>query len=291
MRSLKIGCLVAGMLAIPLSACRPAATSDASENDNAIPTAYSAVEVARRPTSRAGHEESMLWRASRYEQLQTAARRSGASFGVLIAASSATDVCITDTYGIQSALNAQRNDAAFSRSLADIRTFQARFCPDPRPLEGHAEESAEMRRRVVSGDAEARLVSTLLEVDPEMGVEDRSELRRAAEVMSKKADSPALYESIQIILLDERFFDPAQVTDRPFGMNHDTLRDAWEHAVVLASCERFQHCGPGSLMVYRLCIPQHCRPGLDVKRYVRDRLSADAYAEAQRRARYLLAQF
>lgn len=291
MRNLMTGWLVASMLATALVACRPTPTPDASEGRSAESTSRIPVEARDALTSRADQEESALWRASHYEQLQEAARRAGASFGILLAASSATDVCITDTAGIQNAFNAQRNDAAFSQSLAEIRAFQARFCPNEQPLERRAEESAELQRRVVAGDAQARLVSTLLEADAGIGSEDRAALRRAAVTASLEARSPALYENIQIVLLDERFFDPAQITNRPFGMDDETLRDAWGYGVLLASCERFRHCGPGSLMVYRLCIPQHCRPGLDVRRYVRDRLSADAYREAQRRAEYLLTQF
>ncbi|RPD84517.1 hypothetical protein [Luteimonas sp. 100069] len=146
-----------------------------------------------------------------------------------------------------------------------------------------------MQRRVEAGDADAQLISALLEADEQMDHEDRHVLRLAAERTSAETRSPAVFEALQILLLEATFFDPAKVIDRPLGMDDEALRDAWGHAVLLARCERFGGCGPGSLMVYRMCMPQHCRQGLDVRGYVRDRLSRDGYEEAQRRAKQLLA--
>ena len=205
-------------------------------------------------------------------------------------ASIGTDVCIADTVAMHEVYNAQRNDPDFARSLAELRAFQGRFCPAAMPVDERAHESAEMLRRVEAGDPEARLISTLLEADASLPHEDRKTLRQAVERMSMETRSPALYEALQLSLLEEAFFDPATVTDRPFGMGDEALRDAWGYGVLLASCARFGHCAAGSLMVYRFCLPQHCRPGLDGTGYVRDRLSAEGYAEAERRARTLLAQ-
>lgn len=283
-------CLKAGLLVLALVACRPTA-ADSALDDAGMQSGQRFPADERTSTgSRDPQDEVPLWRATRYEQLQHAAQDAGAPLGVLLVAGAATDICIADTVGMQKAYNTRREDPGFTHSLAEIRAFQARFCPAETLEHRQEAERMEIQRRMESGDAEARLISALLEADEHMGHEDREALRRAAENRVAVTRSPAIYEALQISLLDDVFFDPAMVVDRPFGMGDEALRDAWGHAVLLASCERFGHCGPGSLTVYRVCMPHHCRRGLDVRGYVRDRLSRDGYEEAQRRARQLLAK-
>lgn len=283
-------CLIAGLLVLALVACRPPA-ADGAPDDTGMQAGQRLPADGHTPTgTRDSQDELPLWRASRYEQLQHAAQKAGAPLGVLLVAGTATDICIADTVGMQKAYNAHREDPSFTQSLAEIRAFQARFCPAEALNDRQEAERMEIQRRVESGDAEARLINALLEADEHMGHEDREALRRAAESRIAETRSPAIYEALQISLLEDVFFEPARVVDRPFGMGDEALRDAWGYAVLLASCERFGHCGPGSLTVYRVCMPHHCRRGLDVRGYVRDRLSRDGYEEAQRRARQLLAE-
>lgn len=289
-------CLVACVLVFGSAACRPTPEPGASSDSEATPgttilaDADADADAGAEAASRSDRDEATLWRAASYERIRHAAQQPDAPFGTLMLASIGTDVCIADTVAMHEVYNAQRNDPDFARSLAELRAFQGRFCPAAMPVDERAHESAEMLRRVEAGDPEARLISTLLEADASLPHEDRKMLRQAAERMSTETRSPALYEALQISLLEEAFFDPATVTDRPFGMGDEALRDAWGYGVLLASCARFGHCAAGSLMVYRFCLPQHCRPGLDGTGYVRDRLSAEGYAEAERRARTLLAQ-
>jgi len=281
-------CLGAGLLLLALAACQPPVTDGAADDVDAQP--QPAAADSHPAGSRVARSEAALWRVSRYEQLQHAAQEAGAPFGVLLLGASGTEVCVLDTIALEKLHGAYRDDPGLTLSLAELRAFQARFCPAEKPLDRREAERVEMQRRIEAGDADALLISALLEADEQMDHEDRHALRLAAERTSAETRSPAVFEALQILLLEATFFDPAKVIDRPLGMDDEALRDAWGHAVLLARCERFGGCGPGSLMVYRMCMPQHCRRGLDVRGYVRDQLSRDGYEEAQRRARQLLAK-
>lgn len=205
-------------------------------------------------------------------------------------ASAASEVCAADTADMQRFFGERYDDPGAVASLAELRAFQKQFCPAVIASDLREASVREVQRRVEAGEAEVRLISVVLDADEGMTNVDRDALRRAAMKMSATTQSPSVYEALQISLLEDPLFDGGEIVRRPFGMDDATLRDAWGYAVLLASCERFGHCGAGSLHVFRMCMPHHCRPGLDGRGYVRDRLSRDAFAEAQRRAQQLLAQ-
>ena len=282
--------VIAGLLVLTTTACQQPSAANApssaapSREQPSSSRANLQVASSHRPV------ESVLWQAPRYEAIQQAAQQADAQLGILMLASTATQVCSADTADMQRFFSERFDDSDTVTSLAELRRFQGQFCPPgigPDLLEAHTQE---IQRRVEAGDAEARLISVLLDVDDEMAATDRASLRLAAMKMSATTRSPSVYEALQISLLEDPLFDQSETGRRPFGMDDATLREAWGYAVLLASCERFGHCGAGSLHVFRMCMPHHCRPGLDGRGYVRDRLSRDAFEEAQRRAQRLLAQ-
>lgn len=229
-------------------------------------------------------DDATLARSAGFARIQQAARRADASLGVQMLARSSGEVCTLDAARYRQAAPL---DQALTRSLAELDAFRQRFCPPivPPPMVDSPFEW--IRQRAEAGDADAQLLDALLAADVDVPGDERDVLQQAALRMAGTTRSPYVFEWLHTELLGDAFLDPASIADRPFGLSDDALRTAWMYGALLASCERFGHCGAGSVMVMRLCMPHHCRPGLDGRGYVRDRLDADSYAEAERRARAL----
>lgn len=227
----------------------------------------------------AGNSRLAVYQGSTYGQIAVAARVASAGLDGEIALSYADDLCNLD-------LNAVRAEPA---SINDLRSFQNRFCTDYHASGETIKRFSSIDRAAQLGDPEAELLQLAESLTEEVPSDQLQAVADDLNAAARATDSPYVFQTAYEMLYSEPLYDVSLDQDRPPGMNDESLLAARGFGSLLATCERFKHCGPNSLMAKRFCMPTECAPGQDVRAYVQRKLPLDAYREAERSSRMLLA--
>lgn len=255
---------------IPSSAVDAATPSPADEESSGQPS-------ASRSTGAPARAQLAVYQGATYQHVLAASSVAGSELDGEIALGYAEEICGLDL----------DRTGADARSIEDLRSFKASFCVDRHGKADIGDRHTIIERWASDGNVEAGVLNLALNASDELTAEERGQISEELTAVSAATESPYVFYTANELLYSEPLYDPSLDQNRPPGMTDEMLQAVRQYGVVLAGCQRFNHCGPNSLMAKRFCMPTQCAPGQDVRAFVRRQLPEPVYLEAVKFSREL----
>lgn len=133
------------------------------------------------------------------------------------------------------------------------------------------------------GDADA---TTLLEaMNLRLGEATPSDAQQR-DIQSRLEDvlrttrSPGMFMDVATELASAEWSPTADT----FGYKQDVIQAGTMYGAIIAMCSEYAFCGPDSVFTLRACAPLDCPPGFSMDQWLRNQLTGEQYAAAQRYA-------
>ncbi|PKM14394.1 MAG: hypothetical protein CVV12_14160 [Gammaproteobacteria bacterium HGW-Gammaproteobacteria-2] len=174
-------------------------------------------------------------------------------------------------------------------SLRLVNLFSRTFCVSG-VGNGALVSARDIMRERIAGNGLNAAIEFAKMVDADSSLEDRSFAQVALLDIVKSTESPALFQDAAELLSDGSLGDW-----QPNGFewkykDSEFRRGAAILGSIIARCQLFSDCGPGTLMSIRYCLPLDCRFGKSITDHLSYQVSPVMREDAEAYANALLAQ-
>lgn len=224
--------------------------------------------------------------SSNFSSLEARASKAGSSVDDLVAINFAIDIC-KRAASVKKSRNRNSNSMSNEekKSLSLFNSFSDRFCSHPFSYKNDARLTDELERLADEGNVEIKsiLAAQLLTENTSAG--EILRIKKSLESVAESTSSPYVFLTANHLLLTSNLSSVDSTLGSESGLNNESLNEAQQFGVLLATCEKFSVCRPDSIFAVRACMPYQCGPGFNIQRYLERRLSRDEMHEAENYAR------